>query len=105
MALMQPKHGLPHDNHFHVRIACPNEQRGTCVEYATREHHPKTEARRPGKRASKAPSKAHPKAPQASGKHPSTRPVIARARKRVGTSGDAPPSLVAVVPAPNDIDW
>jgi penicillin-insensitive murein endopeptidase len=30
--MMQPRHALPHDDHFHVRIACPPEQIGTCVE-------------------------------------------------------------------------
>jgi penicillin-insensitive murein DD-endopeptidase len=28
--LRQPSNGLPHDDHFHVRIACPEQQRGLC---------------------------------------------------------------------------
>src|SRR5690606_26126201 len=28
--LRQPSNGLPHDDHFHVRIACPEKQRGLC---------------------------------------------------------------------------
>jgi penicillin-insensitive murein DD-endopeptidase len=28
--LRQPSNGLPHDDHFHVRIACPDKQRGLC---------------------------------------------------------------------------
>jgi penicillin-insensitive murein endopeptidase len=28
--LRQPSRGLPHDDHFHVRIACPDQQRGLC---------------------------------------------------------------------------
>jgi penicillin-insensitive murein endopeptidase len=28
--LKQPSNGLPHDDHFHVRIACPEKQRGLC---------------------------------------------------------------------------
>jgi penicillin-insensitive murein DD-endopeptidase len=33
-AMTQPR-GVPdHDDHFHVRIACPREQRGVCVEQA-----------------------------------------------------------------------
>ena len=99
LALMQPKHGLPHDNHFHVRIACPSAQRGVCVEYARREH---PQARHKVT-ASKTPASKTPASKAAPARSPS-RPVIARARKRVGTSGDAAPALVAVVPAPRDID-
>jgi penicillin-insensitive murein DD-endopeptidase len=35
--LLQPHHALPHDNHFHVRVACPKGERD-CVDYATKEH-------------------------------------------------------------------
>jgi penicillin-insensitive murein endopeptidase len=28
--LRQPSNGLPHDDHFHIRIACPEKQRGLC---------------------------------------------------------------------------
>jgi penicillin-insensitive murein DD-endopeptidase len=28
--LKQPEHGEPHDDHFHVRIACPKSQLGLC---------------------------------------------------------------------------
>lgn len=28
--MRQPSNGLPHDDHFHVRIACPEKQRGLC---------------------------------------------------------------------------
>jgi penicillin-insensitive murein DD-endopeptidase len=28
--LRQPSNGLPHDDHFHIRIACPDRQRGLC---------------------------------------------------------------------------
>jgi penicillin-insensitive murein DD-endopeptidase len=28
--LRQPSNGLPHDDHFHLRIACPDKQRGLC---------------------------------------------------------------------------
>jgi penicillin-insensitive murein endopeptidase len=31
--LMQPRHALPHDDHFHVRVACPWSS-GKCVENA-----------------------------------------------------------------------
>lgn len=32
--MMQPRHSLPHDDHFHIRISCPEEQQGMCVEDA-----------------------------------------------------------------------
>ncbi len=28
--LRQPRNALPHDDHFHIRIACPERQRGLC---------------------------------------------------------------------------
>src|SRR5262249_36469023 len=31
--MMQPRRA-PHDDHFHIRIACPKSQHGTCVEEA-----------------------------------------------------------------------
>jgi penicillin-insensitive murein DD-endopeptidase len=32
LALRQPSDGLSHDDHFHVRIACPRAQRATCAD-------------------------------------------------------------------------
>lgn len=32
--MLQPKKALPHDNHFHVRIACPKSDKA-CVDFAT----------------------------------------------------------------------
>jgi penicillin-insensitive murein endopeptidase len=29
--LRQPSNGLPHDDHFHIRIACPESQRALCA--------------------------------------------------------------------------
>ena len=31
LAMSQPRSGKPHDDHLHVRIACPPGQRGLCV--------------------------------------------------------------------------
>lgn len=31
LAMKQPSRGLEHDDHFHVRIACPRKQRQSCV--------------------------------------------------------------------------
>src|SRR5262249_35840931 len=33
--MVQPRGALPHDDHFHVRIACPSRMQA-CVEYPTR---------------------------------------------------------------------
>ena len=45
---MQPRRAS-HDDHFHIRIACPREQHGTCVElaivYAPRTRPPVARAR------------------------------------------------------------
>jgi penicillin-insensitive murein endopeptidase len=47
--MMQPRRA-PHDDHFHVRIACPSSQHGTCVEdaivLAPRAHAPASNVRR-----------------------------------------------------------
>jgi len=32
LAMMSPEHADLHDDHFHVRIACPETMRGSCVE-------------------------------------------------------------------------
>ena len=46
IAMKQPSTGMPHDNHFHVRISCPRGDR-ECVQ------HPRV--RRPAKAATKKP--------------------------------------------------
>jgi penicillin-insensitive murein DD-endopeptidase len=38
--MRQPKHVLAHDNHFHVRISCPRNQRSSCVEYQLKKNKP-----------------------------------------------------------------
>lgn len=41
IAMKQPRHAEPHDDHFHVRIACPSGQRDVCVaEARPEERHP-----------------------------------------------------------------
>ena len=82
--MLQPK-GATHDDHFHVRIGCPRGQAGACVEHVTRE----------------APLHANKKKAE---KRPKSRPVLAKARKRVGTSGPKAPPMAGVVPAPRDFD-
>lgn len=34
IVLMQPTESLPHDDHMHVRISCPNDARDRCIELA-----------------------------------------------------------------------
>ncbi len=41
MLLMQPHDSLPHDDHIHVRIACPHELHSSCIELAKNAHHGK----------------------------------------------------------------
>jgi penicillin-insensitive murein endopeptidase len=36
--LMQPENASPHDDHFHVRIACPESQLGPCKNESKRGH-------------------------------------------------------------------
>jgi penicillin-insensitive murein DD-endopeptidase len=47
LALKQPRDGLEHDDHYHVRIACPPRQRGVCVaEPVTKTRHAKLDKKR-----------------------------------------------------------
>lgn len=39
MVMMQPRDSLPHDDHIHVRISCPHEQRSSCIELAVNAPH------------------------------------------------------------------
>ena len=49
--MVHPKRGLPHDNHFHVRVACPRSS-DDCIEYGTREK--KVAAQKPPRRGARA---------------------------------------------------
>ena len=80
-AMLQPK-GATHDDHFHVRIGCPRGQGRACVEHVTRERRTAAKAKR----------------------RTTTRPVLAKARKRTGTTGAKAPPMAGVVPAPRDFD-
>ncbi len=75
-ALFEPK-GLSHDDHFHVRIGCPDRQAGQCVEFVTNE---RARPRAPAKRAAS----------------------IARVRRRGGTTGVTPPPAAGIVRADGD---
>ena len=45
--LRQPPDAISHDDHFHVRLSCPRNQRATCVEYVTAERRPAPRTRHP----------------------------------------------------------
>lgn len=122
--LIQPRHALPHDDHFHVRISCPSSQKNACVEYATKETHSKTAKKGShGKGASKhnttashktkvEPKKAHKSTARttpavthtASKSEPHSRPPIAHGRRRGGSAGITPPPLAGVIPDPGDFN-
>lgn len=57
--LRQPPDALAHDDHFHVRLSCPKNQRGTCVEYVTAESRPARHARRSDAHRQAPPSASH----------------------------------------------
>ncbi|MCU0681366.1 MAG: penicillin-insensitive murein endopeptidase [Polyangiaceae bacterium] len=69
-AMQQPRHALSHDDHFHVRIACPPRTQPGCVEWPVarrprhvaraRRGHPATAVHPPGRR---------PAAPALAGAH------------------------------------
>jgi penicillin-insensitive murein DD-endopeptidase len=54
LALKQPRDGLLHDDHFHVRIACPPRQNGVCVAEPIAEARRSSKAKNPRKRDRKA---------------------------------------------------
>ncbi len=41
IVMMQPHNSLPHDDHIHVRISCPHDGHGTCIELAKNAPHGK----------------------------------------------------------------
>jgi len=125
--MAQPKGALPHDDHFHVRIACPKNAEG-CVENPSRrvahigkghghEAHGRDAHAAKGAPARKAPASGHPSQP-ARAPHETTKakPAPAQAPAREETSkktsddhADVPhlgpfvPGLDSVViPAPMD---
>jgi penicillin-insensitive murein endopeptidase len=55
--LMQPRRGVPHDDHFHVRVACPREQADVC-EADARDDQPRPGLQRPVAHPSSPPARA-----------------------------------------------
>ncbi len=50
--LMQPRKALPHDNHFHVRIACPSADRA-CINFAKKQKSDDARAKKQNKKKPK----------------------------------------------------
>jgi penicillin-insensitive murein endopeptidase len=83
--MAQPKGALPHDDHFHVRIACPGHMEG-CIEQPTAHHKGRTheparahaaQSPPPHKPAPAAPApKPHPKESEESSLVPSLAPIV-----------------------------
>lgn len=77
--MAQPKGALPHDDHFHVRIACPARMEG-CIEQPTAQHKPRHEvhAQKPAVHAPAPvhPAKPPPKEAEESSLIPSLAPIV-----------------------------
>jgi penicillin-insensitive murein endopeptidase len=110
--LTQPRGALPHDDHFHVRVACPSRQQG-CVENPTApsaaiaQHAP--HAALHGRRGAPAVPAAHPtQRPRVA---PAPRPASAPTSPPVKGSGeagehdlDAPPGMIPYDDADGPVD-
>jgi len=51
--MMQPKGSTPHADHFHVRIACPKDQRGACEPWPRRASQGSAQSARTGNKSAK----------------------------------------------------
>jgi penicillin-insensitive murein endopeptidase len=92
--LMQPKHALPHDDHFHVRVACPSNS-PECIEFPVVAQAKKAKGTRPPQHPLVDPERGE--AASTSRKAPATR-KITRAR----ATGRVRPEPIAVAPAQDD---
>lgn len=94
--LMQPHGSLPHDDHFHVRIACPHGMQG-CVEQpeAHASHHAAQKSAPAARAHGGHSAPAHGKAPAAPAKPAHAAPAPKQAVKDppAPTSDDDPPRL------------
>jgi penicillin-insensitive murein endopeptidase len=90
--MQQPRGALPHDDHFHVRIACPAHM-GGCVENPpARARHPETTLARGRRGTAGTAGVASEPAARA--------PTHARAARSVEVPAEAPPSPPADAPEP-----
>jgi penicillin-insensitive murein endopeptidase len=115
--LAQPRGSLPHDDHFHVRIACPANQDGKCIEQPLAHHgrggpvmasashghpaHP-SHAEASGHAAPSAPARtAGRAAPSETRESRETRDESARSEPSIPSLSPSVPGLdSAVIPAP-----
>jgi hypothetical protein len=87
--MAQPKGSMPHDDHFHVRIGCPNGMEG-CIEQPTPNHHKKNQ--HSAIASSHAPPPAH-----ASAAKPSHPPPPAKPKEKDQEEASVP-NLAPMVP-------
>jgi penicillin-insensitive murein endopeptidase len=93
--MMQPHNSLPHDDHFHVRISCPHDSHGSCIELAKVAPHGKgrvAHKSQPGGHVLRTPAHVHPQ------QHPAKPPAAS------ATAPLSPLSLPAVDPTEVDPD-
>ncbi|MBK9260366.1 MAG: penicillin-insensitive murein endopeptidase [Polyangiaceae bacterium] len=109
IAMMQPTGGLPHDDHFHVRISCPSSMKKTCVEYAkgapskarvAKKGKQRAAMRTPPRRVATTPkpTRAHTPRPQAAATDKPAGIFLSRAAK-ADADPEVPPSLWALADA------
>jgi penicillin-insensitive murein endopeptidase len=106
--MMQPTGGLPHDDHFHVRISCPSKAKTSCVEIAKNApSKARLKMAKKGRSGMKTPARKQAARPQpkrtAEAKQARTEPTggiyLSRTTKNEG-GPDVPVSLWALAGAP-----
>ncbi len=97
--MAQPRGSLPHDDHFHIRVACPPGM-DKCIELPTAQHHRKrthpaaTAQAKPAPAAPAAQPKPAPHPPAATPAKPAPPPV----KSDETAAADSMPSLAPIVP-------
>jgi penicillin-insensitive murein endopeptidase len=103
--LAQPHGSLPHDDHFHVRIACPSGQDGKCIEQPVAKNHGRgavmaSAASSHGRPAHAAPAAAPAHAAPASGHAPAAAPPRPAPRSEPAEeSAKSEPSVPSLTPS------
>lgn len=97
--MAQPRGSLPHDDHFHIRVACPPGM-DKCIELPTAQRHRKrthpaaTAQAKPAPAAPAAQPKPAPHPPAATPAKPAPPPV----KSDETAAADSMPSLAPIVP-------
>jgi penicillin-insensitive murein endopeptidase len=99
--LMQPKHALPHDDHFHVRVACPGNS-PECVEFPVVLQPKRAKAVAKPQKTPKTPSThVEPEGAEVAKASPKAQPSL-RKITRARSTGKVKPEPIAVTPAQDD---